>query len=128
LKRLGFVAGANEQFSPAKGSSAQGVSIVERFSSPAGARKELETQIRKSKASASGRFKAFPVPEVPGARGFALPGPRSSGQNVAFADGAYYHLVGTGWLADDPHPPTRIGLTTAAKNLYRRLHGQTSAP
>lgn len=124
LESLGFVAGANEQLQPTGESAAQGVSIVERLKSPAAAKSEFLTQVERSKKSSSGRFVPFPVSGVPGAKGFDLPGPKSSGHNVAFTDGSYYHLIGTGWAKGEKNPPTRAGVIAAAQSLYKRLHGK----
>jgi hypothetical protein len=127
LKSLGFVAGANERLQSTGESAAEGVSIVERFKSPAAAKSEFQTQVERSKTSSAGRFVPFPVPGVPGAKGFDLPGPKSSGHNVAFTDSSYYHLIGTGWAKGEKDPPTRAGVIAAAQSLYKRLQGKPGA-
>ncbi len=66
--------------------------------------------------------KAFTVAAIPGASGFGGAHNGSTGYNVAFADGAYYYLVGAGWPTGTPSPPTRAALITAAEDLYRRVH------
>jgi len=120
IKRLGFVSGLSEQLASSNGTPVQALSLVERFRSPAAANQELAHQIQSSKAS--GGYKAFPVPGIPGARGFDGSDGQSSGHNVAFTDGVYYHLVGAGWPTGTPNPPTRAKVISAAQRLYRRVH------
>lgn len=121
LKRLGFIAGLSEQLSATNGDEAQtGLSLVERFPSARAAASEVAAQLRRSKAS--GNFKAFGVPGIPGARGFDLAGRNGAGQNVVFADGPYYYLVGTGWSTQTPQPPARADVVNGAQRLYRRVH------
>jgi hypothetical protein len=121
LKRQGFIAGLSEQLSATNGDEAQtGLSLVERFPSARAAAIEVAAQLRRSKAS--GTFKAFSLTGIPGARGFDLSGRNGAGHNVAFADGPYYYLVGTGWSTQTPAPPARADVITAAQRLYRRVH------
>ena len=120
LNGIGFVAGANEKLATKDG-AAEGLSIVEQFKSLQGARRELETQLRRS--SASRNYVAFRVSGIPGARGFDLSDRRSSGHNVVFTDGPYYYLVGTGTATGTPQAPTRADTIDAAFRLYRRVHG-----
>jgi hypothetical protein len=127
LRNLGFVAGANEQFEPTGESAAQAVSVVERFKTEAAAKTELATQIGKTRTTSKGRFVPFKVPGISNARGFDLPGPKSDGHNVAFVDGPYYHLVGTGFHKGDKSPPSREVVIAAVEAMYKRLHGKTSA-
>jgi hypothetical protein len=121
LRRLGFIAGLNEELRATNGDDAQtGLSIVERFPSARAAAIELAAQLRRSKAQ--GNFKAFGVAGIPGARGFDLSGRYGAGHNVAFADGPYYYLVGTGWSFKTDSPPARAVAITGAQRLYRRVH------
>src|SRR2546425_1002634 len=120
LKGLGFIAGANEQLATKNG-DAEGLSIVEQFTSPRGASGELAAQLRKSRASRN--YAAFRVSGIPGARGFDLSDKRSTGHNVVFTDGPYYYLVGTGTATGTPRAPTRADTIDAAFRLYRRVHG-----
>lgn len=122
LKRKGFIAGLSEQLAATNGDTAQtGLSIVEQFPSARAAATELAAQLRRSKAA--DYFKAFRVTGIPGARGFDLAGRNGAGHNVAFADGPYFYLVGTGWSVQTPRAPTRADVITGAQRLYRRVHG-----
>jgi hypothetical protein len=121
LKRRGFIAGHSEQLAATDNDPAQtGLSFVERFPSAGAAASELAAQLLRSMAS--GYFKAFSVTGIPGARGFDLAGRNGGGHNVAFADGPYYYLVGTGWSNQTPSPPARAGVIIGAQRLYRRVH------
>jgi hypothetical protein len=120
LKSLGFIGALRERLVAARGSRARGLSIVEQFRSPRGARAELANQVQRVKAS--GRVTAFAVPAIPGARGFGGPGP-PNGRNVVFTKGSYYYLVGVGWPTGDRSAPTRATVIAAARRLYRRVRG-----
>jgi hypothetical protein len=113
LRRLGFVAGAREDLT---GSGEPGLSIVEQFGSPAGARTELANQLRTFKAADVG-YTPFPVPGIPGALGLGAKAP-PPGLNVAFASGDYYYLVG------EEVPAVTTGtertLVAAAQHLHNR--------
>ena len=114
LKRFGFVEGARADLNGPGG--APGVSLVERFRSAAGAKAELAEVTR-----VSGNVKAFPVPVIPGARGFGIPAAGGFGAaNVAFADGPYVYVVGA--TKPPSGPATRALVTDAAHDLYDRVH------
>jgi hypothetical protein len=115
LTRLGFVAGASEDLT---GPSGGGVSMAEQFKTPGGARSELANEVKVFKAQAAG-YKAFPVTGIPGALGLAATGAR--GVNVAFASGDYYYLVGA--FVSAVNASSEATMITAAKRLYRRVHG-----
>jgi hypothetical protein len=115
LTRLGFVAGAREDLT---GAGRQGLSAVEQFKTPAGARSELANELEVFKANAAGP-KTFPVSGIPGAVGLAATG--GSGVNVAFTSGAYYYLVGA--FVPAVNATSEATMTAAAKHLYRRVHG-----
>jgi hypothetical protein len=114
LNRLGFVAGAREDL---RGSGEAGLSIVERFRSPAGARAELANELRTFKTANVG-YTPFPVPGIPGALGLGGKAP-PPGINVAFTSGDCYYLVG------EEVPVMTAGaersLVTAAQHLHSRL-------
>jgi hypothetical protein len=76
-----------------------------------------------NKAASGGSFSAFPVPAIPGARGYRVSGGGSVGENIFFADGPFLYLVGQGRSSGDKTPPTRAGLIAAVKKLYTRVHG-----
>jgi hypothetical protein len=115
LTRLGFVAGATENLT---GPSGDGVSIVEQFKTPSGARSELANEVKVFKAEAAG-YKAFPVTGIPGALGLAATG--AGGVNIAFTSGDYYYLVGA--FVSTVSASSEATMITAAKRLYRRVHG-----
>jgi hypothetical protein len=119
LKSLGFVAALRERLVPPKGGEAQGLSVVEQFRSPRGARTELAAQVQL--LTAHRRRAAFAVPAIPGARGSSGRGPRSGYTDVLFTKGSYYYLVGAGWPTGDRAAPTRATMIAAARRLYRRL-------
>jgi hypothetical protein len=119
LQRLGFVAAVRERLVPVSGIPAEALSIVERYASPTAARAELAAQVRLSRAA--GPVTPFAVPGIPGAAGFGGSHGQSSGENVAFAKGAYYYLVGAGWLTGAPSAPSRSELILAAERLYERV-------
>jgi hypothetical protein len=124
LKRIGFVAAESQHLQTTDGSQREGLLVVEQFGSPAGARADAATQYAQQTApSAGGPVKPFGVPGVPGARAYEATSPQFGGLNIIFADGRYYYLVGAGWPAKDPHPPTRALVITAAQHLYQRVHG-----
>jgi hypothetical protein len=119
LQRLGFIAAVRERLVPVSGIPAEAISIVERYPSPSAARAELAAQIGLVKAA--GPVTAFAVPGIPGAVGFGGSHAQSSGENVAFAKGTYYYLVGAGWLTGTPSAPSRSELIIAAVRLYNRV-------
>ena len=117
LSREGFRAGATEDFTAA---GTSGVSVVEEFRSATAARDALAFYVSRLKApgSTAGAYVPFKVPGIPGAMGFSLGG-ASGGINVAFAQGDYYYLVGTGGGG----PPAIADLNAAARHLYHRMAG-----
>jgi hypothetical protein len=118
LVRLEFVDGLIERLVPVSGSG-EGLSIVEHFQSAGEAQTELGLQI--GVVRMSGQVAAFAVPAIPGARGFALHGPRTSTLAVLFADGAYYYSLGASWSTAGPSPVTRASVIAAAQHLYNRV-------
>jgi hypothetical protein len=113
-KRLGFVAAASQQLNGAGGG---GVSVVEQFSSPAGARSELANSLATFDGGPGSRVN-FAVPGVPHSGGWAGEG-SDSGINVAFVAGDYYYLVGEEANA----AANRAGVIAAAQKLYHRVNG-----
>jgi hypothetical protein len=114
LARLGFVAGVREDLT---GPSGPGLSIVERFRSPAAARAELAAELRTFK-TADTTYTSFPATGIPGALGLGAEG-SPSGINVAFTSADYYYLVG------EEVPSMTAGaertLVAAAQHLHHRL-------
>jgi hypothetical protein len=118
LNRAGFVAGAIEHLGSPGG--ADGLSIVNRFRTPAAASAEVATQAGQTQPGVTQTNRS--VPGIPGAREFDQSSSQSDGDNIAFAVGPYYYLAGTGWPNDAPSPPTRAQLVSAAQRLYARVH------
>lgn len=116
LRRLGFVAAMRERLQATNGQGSEAISVVHQFRTPAGAQADLANE-----AKLAAGEKAFSVAGVPGARGFGGSSNESSGQNVAFAKGSYFYLVGMG-APSGVALPSRATLTTAAEHLYDRVH------
>jgi hypothetical protein len=120
LRRLGFVAALREDLMASGG--APGLSMVEQFRSPGGARAELTGVVTQFKAEIPppARSTAFPVPGIPAARGLAATG--DTGANVAFTKGSYFYFVGAaGPPPGTPGAPTRAIVIAAAQHLYHRV-------
>ncbi len=115
LRSLGFVAAIRERLAPTNGTPAEAISIVQQFRNASAARSELATESR-----LIGNETAFAVTAIPGARGFGGSSPESSGQNVAFAKGSYFYLIGTG-APSGVSMPSRATLIAAALHLYDRV-------
>ena len=119
LRSLGFSEGVAENLKTRGNSDRFGLSLVERFSSPAAARAELAHAARPG-----GGWTYFAVPGIPGARGFEARGARYGGRNVAFTAGGFYYLVGAGWSRPSAADQiARGGVIAAAQLLYGRVHG-----
>jgi hypothetical protein len=115
LKGLGFVLGGRQDLvGPDR---LAGLSMVEKFRSPGGARQEFAMVLHGLQHPGA---RAFAVSDVPGARGYYAAG---SGINAVFSDGSYCYLVG----AEEPPPgtasvTTRASVIAAVQRLYRRVH------
>jgi hypothetical protein len=121
LRRLGFVAAVREDLVGSGG--VPGLSMVEQFRSPGGARGELAAVVQQFKTSIPppARFTSFAVPGIPAARGLAATG--DTGANVAFTKGSYYYLVGAaGAPPGTPGGPNHASVSAAAQHLYHRVH------
>jgi hypothetical protein len=115
LTRLGFIAGIAEHLTGPD--RREGLSLVEQFKTPAGARLELANEFKTLKATVPG-YKPFAVPGIPRAFGYAAEGP---GLNIGFASGDYYYLVGE--FVSTVNASSKATITAAANRLYRRVHG-----
>lgn len=115
LTRLGFIAGATEHLTGPD--RRDGLSLVEQFKTPAGARLELANEFKTLKATVPG-YDPFGVPGIPRAFGYAAEGP---GLNIGFASGDYYYLVGE--FVSTVNASSKRTITAAANRLYRRVHG-----
>jgi hypothetical protein len=118
LRKLGFVAGVDENLVTPGNGGRYGVSIVEQFSSTAAAQSELAHA-----ASANGPWSYFAVPGIPGARGFESVGGVGGGRNIAFADGPFFYLEGSGWTGSSREAVSRSVVTAAARLIYQRILG-----
>jgi len=119
LRALGFAEGVDENLKTRRNGDRFGLSLVERFSSAAAAKAELEHV-----AAPGAGWTYFSVAGIPGARGFEASGSRYGGRNVAFTDGSFYYLVGAGWSqAKAADEVARAGVIAAARRLYGRVHG-----
>jgi hypothetical protein len=116
LAGLGFLAGVHKDLTSDSGK--EGVSIVEQFKTPAGARSELANEEKFFKAQDPGN-KVARISAVPGAVDLVTPDARAV--NVAFTDGDYYYLVGA--FVPTVNARTHAAIVAAAKHLYQRVHG-----
>jgi hypothetical protein len=98
-----------------------GLSWVMQLGSPASARAELAAEVRDEKAQGQ-TAETFRVSAIPGAVGFGGSFANSGGENIVFADGSFFYLVGNGW-SGSTHNPRRAALIEAATKLYKRVHG-----
>lgn len=145
LRSLGYVAGAVQQLhgatvtEPPDGLAAQhlggvgqelgggypvaaeGVSLVEQFRSPAGAQAELAYQSTRLARTTGARTATF-ASGIPDAHGTSLTAPGTAAQNLMFAEGRYYYLVGTGGPTGGHGLPTRAELTSAVGFLYLSIN------
>jgi hypothetical protein len=97
-----------------------GLSFVMQLGSAASARAELAAEVRYAKAYQAPL--TFRVSAIPGAVGFG----GSGGENIVFADGPFFYLVGNAWQGS-PHNPRHAALIEAATKLYQRVHGHRAA-
>jgi opacity protein-like surface antigen len=121
LQEHGFVAGVREQVH-AKALKADGISVAAQFRTARGARAEVGSELAYFRMIASG-YKPFRVSGIPGARGYTSTGGGFKGYNVAFSDGPFQYLVGTGFNPTAAKVPSKAQLVEAATKLYHRVHG-----
>lgn len=126
LKRLGFVAGVAEHLSAQGKGRAYGMSTVERFTAPAGARVELAAQrtaaIRAARADGQTTSLAS-VSGIPGASALTILGSRTAGTTVSFAHGDYYYAVGVAHPGAPQSSPGAASVINAAQALYLQATG-----
>jgi hypothetical protein len=120
LTREGFKELLAEFLDSAQGPGS-GLSWVMQLGSPASARAELAAEVRDEKAQGQAA-ETFRVSAIPGAVGFGGSFGNSGGENIVFADGSFFYLVGNGW-SGSTHNPRRAALIEAATKLYKRVHG-----
>jgi hypothetical protein len=114
LKGLGFVLGGRQNLvGPDR---LAGLSMVEKFRSPGGARQE---QAKLLAGLDNQGANAFAISIVPGGRGYYEAG---SGINAVFADGSYCYLVGAEEPAGTTGVTSRASVVAAVQRLYRRVH------
>jgi hypothetical protein len=99
--------------------------VVECLGSPTTAQTEVLVHEAKGKAAHSGpgdKFIPFSVPAIPGARSYRVSSGGNEGEDVTFADGPYYYLVGAGHSEGGANAVTQAHPIAAATTLYRRAH------
>ena len=62
----------------------------------------------------------FPVPGIPGAKGFTARG-TPAGDNVAFSKGSYFYAIARQRPADLSAKESRATVIAAARNLHARV-------
>ena len=117
LRKLGFIAGVDENLVTAGNQNRGGLSAVEQFSSAKSAKAELVDE-----STADGPWTYFSVDGIPGARGFEALSAQGNGRNVAFTSGVYYYIVGAGWSGGSTNAVSRTTLAAVALMLYHRVH------
>lgn len=117
LRKIGFVAGISEQLASPTNRDRYGLTIAEQFKDAQGAKAELTHTV-----ATVGTPTSFPVPGVPGARGFEQDG-ATGGRNIAFTHGDYYYLIGSGWQVKAADGVPRAAMIVAAQKLYHRVAG-----
>jgi hypothetical protein len=127
LRALGYVGGLAEQLHGRYPVMAEGISVVEQYRSPAGARAELAYQYARLKHSANSKFATFPV-AIPGGHGVSVTSAGTVGLNVMFAAGPYYYVVGTGAPSDSRSTPSQAQLVAAAQVLDLTISGCVGRP
>lgn len=120
LERLGFVTAASERLAPQAGGQAEAISVVVEFKSPKAAGEHVADEVRHSTTHGA---QTFAVAGIPHASGFGGSSGGTVGDNVAFARGAYYYLVGVGYPSGTAGAPTRGQLIAAAQLLSARVGG-----
>jgi hypothetical protein len=121
LTREGFKELLAEFLDDAQGPQ-NGLSWVMQLGSAASARAELAALVRFEKAQGQAQ-ETFRASAIPGAVGFgAGNGNPFGGENIVFADGSLFYLVGNGW-SGSTHNPRHAALIEAATRLYKRVHG-----
>ncbi len=116
LKRIGFVAGLSLPLVTKNNSNRYGITEVEQFRSSSGPKAELTHTV-----STNGPWTTFPVPGIPGARGFDQGDASGGGRNVAFAHGDYFYLIGSGWQDGAANEVPRAAMIAVARALYHRV-------
>ena len=105
-----------------------GLSYVMQLGSASSARAQLAAEVRFEKAQGQAQ-ETFSVHAIPGAVGFGSSNPNGTsggGENVVFADGPFFYLVGNGW-SGSTHNPRHAALIEAATTLYERVRGHPAA-
>jgi hypothetical protein len=123
LRRLGFVAGINEQLHGLFPMQAQAVSVVEEFHSAAAARAELAYEYKTSAVARGQALERYHVGGIPGALGFNAHYGRTTGMNVMFTSGAFFYLIGAAVSRPGHGAPTRASLIAAAQTMYLMANG-----
>ena len=117
-----FKQDVTELLTGADGSS-QALSGVMQLGSAASAQAELAAERGFSEEHGATQFS---VKTIPGAVGYDLTNPTSSGENVLFADGPFLYIVGYGWYGSARNPK-HAALVEAATKLYARVRGHPTS-
>jgi len=124
LRRLGFTGGVREDLAWAAPSApgsgppaAAGLSIVEQFHTPAGARSELTAELPALEPGTP-----ITVAGVPGASGYSSSGGGQDFANVLFTSGPDLYLVGAEWPTTFKGKMSVQYLVTAVQREYQRTH------
>src|SRR5579862_87107 len=130
LTREGFKGLLSEYLDDKQGPR-NGLSFVMQLGSAASARAELAAEVRDTKLQTPAT-ETFKVSAIPGAVGFGSdggnPGDYMGGENIAFADGSFFYLVGNAWSGSTKTSnPSHTALMAAAAKLYERVHGHPAA-
>jgi len=114
LRRDGFVVGIREDSKPRSPVDAVGVSLAAQFKTPAGAARAV--------AQEPTHPRKFPVPGIPGARGYKYLG-QTREFDIYFADGDFEYAEVVAQPGDEGGL-TGLLLAAATRSLYHRVHGR----
>jgi hypothetical protein len=115
----GFVAGLRVPLQ-SQGSRAQAVSLVALFTSPSGARREIDVEAGEARASAQSSS-AFRVVGIPGALGYVVANDSGSVLTVSFPVGRLQYVVRIATAAPSQLDTLREQALAAALAQYRRV-------
>ena len=126
LKRLAFVAGAEERFRSLYPATGRAVSTAAEFGSATSAQAELAAEYRQDRAvaAASGaRFAPVAVPGLPNGTGWELRRARTTEITTAFTQGAFLYSVNTQFPTNGAGALREPQLNAAAQKLYLLVNG-----
>lgn len=119
LTKLGFVRGGREDLTGGPTNTTDGLSLVEQFGTTKEAQSEVDYTANLFKTGNGGaQVKAFAVPGVPGAVGYAELGSGGSGINLGFSKGTYAYVLGQILPSTSSYNERVAKLVAAARHLY----------